>query len=714
MDQKDGSMTLEEAMDNLAIASAIEDPYRVGIFGNKRLLLQGEEDSEQMQGFWLTKGSAEDLIEIMRKTFVRITLYLKSLYKSDSIDWNQPKTRKGLQSMMVLVGESANKVDKAIIKVEGKDKKRPKIAKLSEYKILQEFYIDNITEKFTVAPPQGDEAWEEDQDEDTPVKDFESIRRDSEYELFYLKNTDNKPFFKRSLIKNMRLMFDFTEQIDVPLEDDPLLHIVTIKDRDLQGSAAQILRSIHTLVQEFYDLKIRLKKSDLIISLNHAIFSLMLAANEQNLIHHTVNKNCLKYFLDFQLFLKQALVSDDYQKWMSYTPGKSDKVARFLLRFTHKLAYEFFMRSSSIRQEALGYIHRLIRKGKEVGATSTKTSSFWEKLLQEHEQIKTLLDKYPSGPLFKMLDTMQGEEGKKTAVFEPIQQENTPFLLFSMQIPDKTVYLLHLPTPTKQSTLAKAEVAEEFRAFLAYLHEDTSEQKKHLLINLQDRTSWKENVRASALENLQNRAEYSENITVITLPKDTAFYHQIEDYEEIDNAKLFIETLQMQLEQPEDFGFFLSKRLENILDFVKKLLPLLHEQSFGKKKKLTRQERLDFIELFYFFLTLNIIEKVRPDTMSFTCKDALDVGGMMSAGFFAFLSLLSKSSFAKEELDILRLLIYAPVLLVRERSIDTQRLIRTISALDAFEKSLNKDFIKAISKLYDKAFFAQTSSGKGR
>ncbi len=100
--------------------------------------------------------------------------------------------------------------------------------------------------------------------------------------------------------------------------------------------------------------------------------------------------------------------------------------------------------------------------------------------------------------------------------------------------------------------------------------------------------------------------------------------------------------------------------------------------------------------------------------MSFTCKDALDVGGMMSAGFFAFLSLLSKSSFAKEELDILRLLIYAPVLLVRERSIDTQRLIRTISALDAFEKSLNKDFIKAISKLYDKAFFAQTSSGKGR
>ena len=216
--------------------------------------------------------------------------------------------------MMVLVGEAATKINKAIQIIEERKKGVPKITTSSEYKILQEFYIDNITEKFSSAPPQGDEAWAEDLDQDTPIKDFESVRQDAEYELFYLKDPKNKPFFKRSLIKNMRLMMDFTEQVDLPLEDDPLLQIVTIKDRDLQGSASQILEGLKREIKTFYDLKIRLKKSEWINSLQSAIMSLMLAANQSNLMSHTLNKNCLKYFLDFQFFLKKALQSDEI-KW---------------------------------------------------------------------------------------------------------------------------------------------------------------------------------------------------------------------------------------------------------------------------------------------------------------------------------------------------------------------------------------------------------------
>lgn len=704
MEKPNFSITMEEALENLSIASSIEDPFRIGIFEGKRLVEETEENASQA-GLWLTKGSSEDLLEVMKQTFSVITHYLKRLYRSEDIDWNLPKTRNGLQSMMVLVGEAATKINKAIQIIEEKKKGVPKITTSSEYKILQEFYIDNITEKFSLAPPQGDEAWAEDLDQDTPIKDFESVRQDAEYELFYLKDPKNKPFFKRSLIKNMRLMMDFTEQVDLPLEDDPLLQIVTIKDRDLQGSASQILEGLKREIKTFYDLKIRLKKSEWINSLQSAIMSLMLAANQSNLMSHTLNKNCLKYFLDFQFFLKKALQSDEYQKSITYIPDSSGQTEKFLLKFTHHLAYEFFTRSSSIRQEILGYIHRLIRKGKELSEQkNAKASSIWEEFLEENEHLENLLKRYPSGPLFKILDTLQQEQGKEI-VFEPLQQENMPFLLFSVQMPEKISHILHLPTPTKQSSLEKAELSEEFRAFLSCLHESKKEQKRHLLLNLQDRTSWKESTRATLLENLQKRAEYSENISVITLPKDTAFYHQSEEYQEMDTAKDFLKSLQEQMEHPEDFGFFFSKSFEKSYGFIKKLIQLIFTQIFASRKKLSRQERCDFIEILYFFLTLKVFEETKPDTVSFTCKDALDTGAMMSAGFFAFLKILQGSSFTKKEKDHLRLLVYAPVLMVRERSINAKRLVRTMSSLATLDKQLSKKKIQEFAKIFSKDLF---------
>ena len=266
--------TLEEAMENVSIASEANEPYRLGIIAHRRLVLQDEE-KEQESSYWITKGASEELIEVMRNTFSRLTVYLKGLYKNPAIDWSQETVRTGLQSMMLLVAEAGKKVDRILQELEHSCKRVPKITKSSEYKILQEFYIDNITEKFTEIPPQGDEAWKADIDQESPVKDLETIRSDAAYELFYLKNIHNKPLFKRSLIKNMRLLFDFSETLDVPLEDDPLLEIVTIKDRDLQGSAEQILRSLKPQLQDFYAYKVRTQDHDLIHALNKAIMSLM-------------------------------------------------------------------------------------------------------------------------------------------------------------------------------------------------------------------------------------------------------------------------------------------------------------------------------------------------------------------------------------------------------------------------------------------------------
>ncbi|MEL7431346.1 MAG: hypothetical protein AAGI90_02295 [Chlamydiota bacterium] len=708
-------LTIEEAMQNVGIAAEMDDPYRVGILDSYHLILQDEKSPEaerstettsrvsQPDGVWLTSGSGQDLMELMRCTLLSLIDYLKKLYKNPTTNWEHENTRKGLQSMMVLVGQAGKQVDKALRLLDNDKKKKTKLTGSSEYKILQEFYIDNITEKFQGAPPQGDEAWEEDKEEETPIKDLESIRQDDAYELFYLKDQESRPLFKKHLMNNIKLLFDFSEMSDVPTED-PLLEIATIKDRDLQGSAQQILRSLNAKIRKFYEYKIRLQKNTLIASLNSAVMSLMLASNDQNRAEQTFNKTCLKYFLDFQYFFRKALQSQEYQKMLSYPPAEQEKMSKFLLSFTHQLAYEFFTRSSSIRQEILGYIHRLIRKGKDLAKDHARRPSLWEEFLAENEHVTALLKRYPSGPLFKVLDSLQENE-EKDQKFEPLQQENMPFLLFAMKMADKMIHILHLPTPTRQTSLSAAEVSEEFGAFLAFLHEEKQGEKKHLLINLQDRTSWKESVRATLLENLQKRAEYSNNIVVVTLPKDTPFYHQSEEYEQVDEAASFLEILEEQLTHPEDFGFHFGKKAEESAVFFQTLLKALHTEIFAKKKTLTRKERTDFIELLYFFLILKVLQDVSPSTVSFTCKDALDVGAMMSAGFFGFLYLLQKKTLGKKEQDYLRLLIYAPVLMVRERSIDSRRLIRTLSSLDTLEKNITKKGVKNLEEIYGKGFF---------
>ncbi len=58
-----------------------------------------------------------------------------------------------------------------------------------------------------------------------------------------------------------------------------------------------------------------------------------------------------------------------------------------------------------------------------------------------------------------------------------------------------------------------------FCALLAY----GASKKKHLMVNLNDRTSWHEYVRSAGLENLQKNAEFSQQFFVLTLPKDTDF-----------------------------------------------------------------------------------------------------------------------------------------------------------------------------------------------
>jgi len=113
---------------------------------------------------------------------------------------------------------------------------------------------------------------------------------------------------------------------------------------------------------------------------------------------------------------------------------------------------------------------------------------------------------------------------------------------------------------------------------------------------------------------------------------------------------------------------------------------------------LTRKERLDFIEIFYQFFYLKIVELVNPRFLSFTCKDAIDTGEAVAVSFYVFLHLLSDpSSIKKAEKDFILWMLYAPALLTRERAIDIQRFNRAISSLSLIHVEMESDHQKIIS-----------------
>jgi hypothetical protein len=153
----------------------------------------------------------------------------------------------------------------------------------------------------------------------------------------------------------------------------------------------------------------------------------------------------------------------------------------------------------------------------------------------------------------------------------------------------------------------------------------------------------------------------------------------------------------------EQCGFHLPSQFQNE-KVIDPIIALVREQFYEGKATLSRKERLDFIEIFYFFLILRILDKEQPDSASFTCKDAVDTGAAQSAAFYGFARMLSKDApWNNEDKNFFLFSLYAPSLLVRHRAIDSQRFLRTISAFSQFESALKgrrDKVLKACANLF--------------
>ncbi|MEM8727335.1 MAG: hypothetical protein AAGE99_01270 [Chlamydiota bacterium] len=661
----------------------------------------------------------EETLSTVKGTFKTIHRYLRHIYTKDREQLKDRDMQRGIRAMMVLADEAVDKLDKCTSLFKH-TYKEGKVSEIKEYKDLKTYFKTNILRRFEqvlISEAKWEEEWAiEDEKIDIErqgLKDLEMVKRDKEYELFYLRKDDGTPFFNRNLLRHIKLVSDFDEIIAGFEGEDPLLRIHLLLDDAAQSVAEEIRESARVELGDFYADALQHKKVPIVSALLKMTMSLMLACNPYNRLENTMGKVCRRYLKDFHHFLRDILDSPDYQRLISVPIEETDRLARAVIRLIHAFSFAFFTRSGK-KREMLDYLNDLIKRARDGDvlskATAITTDNFMSRVFDIHDSVTEMLKKFPSGPFFKILDTFQDrsrEEG-----FDPIGQGNPPYSLYTFSNGTFDSSCLKIPCPTFHTHINKAGVIHEFKGFLRYF-EAKKGLKKHLHFNLQDRTSWEEHARCDALEKLQKKAEFSDQFVLVTFPKKNDFYFQAEDYLKIDRTEDFLDLLRDQVKSGEACGFFFSKQIDEktLRTYVKRILPIIHTHFFNKKVTLPRKERLDFIEIFYLLLQLKILEMVRPDTFTFSCKDGVDVGATSSAAFFTLLKLLGKNeTWSPEEQDHLLWILCGPALIIRERLVDYQRFSRTASALSVLAAYLITDhdkIFKVLQPLFGAKFFQQ-------
>ncbi len=757
---------IQDAIENLEAIISIDlnAPGPIGIWKKNRIITGAQELPKGVID-WIEEEGSESLLEILDASYRAVHDYLVFLSTSPEVDSRSERGLGVVRSTVDLAGDAAHKMEKylelklgrAHAKINEREefaemrnyyeryfsnKKNPqdqdalaeqgwdkendlfkiqvdaelppadsrKVTHRPEYKAMHDYYLRQFAQD--VIDTQSNHPTE------IALKNIHEVRMDKDYELFCIRHEDGMPFYDLDILRNMRLDCNFESDID-GFETDPLLQIRSVLDRDASAAASQILGESHYQIADFFKIYKKLDQNDLAISLGKVCVALFLAHNPRNLLQNSIGKTSIQYFEDFHVFLRQSFRTSEYQKLIAYPPESSDKVAFTLLNMVHALAKNFFLRSTGVKEEAIGLIHRTSRKGSAIEKKSVKkvkVDSVWTEFLLEDEAYRTLLSKFPSGPLLKTLDLIR-EESEDSVPFDPIAQGNYPFRLFEVGTEDGRIDFLHMPSPTRQSVISKAEILDEFRGMLrAYSSSDPS--LKHLIVNLQDKTSWKEMTRCNALEGMQKNAEFNKVLFVATIPKDTEFYYQTKRYENVDDAEEFMNYLMSQSDSLADSGFALPSTYKqaDFVEFAGKITPMIHKHFFDQKKNLTRNEREDFIEIFELFFSLKLIERFSPSTVSFTSKDGVDTGAAESATFYAFLKLLDDDFVRKEDHDTFRWLAYNPALFVRERAVNQERFNRALSALQRVEATMlskgRKAFDKDLSGLF-KSDFLKNLTVKG-
>lgn len=695
--QEGTSLSIIDAVESLTDFAELEIVPDIGLTKTHTIVI-GENPVSYRSIQWVHHNDIDSQLKHLREIFKVILHYLRDTYRKHHLQIDTYQNIEGIKNIMVLVGEAAKKLDR--FKSIFHSSVLESVTDWKEYRQLQDFYLSRIAhhidegvlskwifglaqKAFSVKPPSHAITEKSLQTKHVFV-DLEAVKKDSEYELFFIRKEDGTRFYSPKLIRNIKLVCDFGDYMGEKKLDDPLADLFVWQDRFVHIAARDLYTSISSSIRDFFDHGIKHKDKEIVERIKNALMALMLCSNPRHLSRNSPPKLCLRYFQDYQHYVRDILETREYQRLVAYPPEASEKEARSVLGLIRALCWGYFKSIKSL-QEMMGPIQSLIAEAKQnisqehLEALKAK-NYLWSRLSCDHTALTKLIKRHGNGHLIKILTML--EEGH--SIFDPILQGNISCQLYSLYFNEMKIDCVHLPSPIKQGAINKATISPEFKGYINAL--GSLQERKHLVINLQDKTSWREYERCKVLEETQFKSEFDNHLIVVTLPKDTEFYHQLPPYLGERYSKDFFNTLKTHILE-EGYGFFLPPEIKNQLseDFIDQLAATIHRIFFHNKNILLPEYRLDFIEIFYAFLVLKIIEIIKPSSFSFTCKDGLDIGGTSSSLVFAFLKLLNEEKLSEEQIQYLNTLIYTPSLIVRERLLSPERFKRMIAAIKLFE-----------------------------
>lgn len=648
---------------------------------------------------WLHLPNKEKVKKVLKEILHVILIHLQNVYAENGVVAIDSKQLETVKALMLLVGEASKKLDHyAPLFKQGGSKS---MASFSEYKELQDFYKRKISRtvdeamlgKWILALTQRSMSRLKIAEEGLPslnetrhvFVDMESVKKDSEYELFLIRKEDGTRFFSPRLLRNIKLVCDFESYLGQSPEQDRLIDYPIWEDRYYQAYAQSLLKTAWSALSEGYHFIIHHKNEEWAGLVNQMIMSLMLASDKGRLVDANSSKECRLYFYDFQLFLREALVHREYQHYLAFNQKEAAPCMLAGHQIINVMLRALFETASGLKV-TYPYLASLFKEGYQMISSEHKSEAeksglIWTQLGSDLKAMQKVIKTHPHGPLGKMLNII--EEGNFQG-FDPYIQGRTCEPLFHLQ-ESKEVSVHAIPSPTSQNQVNKACIVDEFRR---YLHEAVGRGEKLLLLNFQDRTSWREYIRCRAIEELQTGIS-DNHLLFATLPKDTEFYWQEPPYAEDHRLAVFKDHFIEHLLDPSSgFHLPLSMQLsrswfENIFDGVSRLF-------FSSKNVLTKEARCDFIEIFYQFLNIKLIRMAEADHLFLICKDGLDVSLSHASELLIFSQMAAGKELGQNDLELLRTLIYLPPLIARERLMLPDRFQRMLNSLRIMEHAFHE------------------------
>lgn len=690
-------LSIMEAVENLSHIAELEDADTLEITEDHQILLQ--KAGQDAKTSWLGAHNRRETEEAVRETFRSVLYYLKDFYQKEHTRFYEEKNQEGMRKIMLLVGEASEKLNKYTSLF--KDAQHLGIIDTKEYKQLDSFYkqrvaveggkrslsqlsFENLTAQSQTTGFGIEEAISH--KESNTILDVEDVKEDMDYELLFLKKENGNYFFNPSLLKDTRLVCQFGKDNLKQSQEDLLLRIKYWYDYSIHIAAKDTLENASDLLKEFFREAMKFKDVELISCMAKASMALMLAANTKNMVQNNPKKSCHLYYRDFVNYIREAIQCEEYGKLINDPPPQSQRLlysVMGLLQVYYQSLFEHGLTSQNLDQ----LVNDLVEEGiatyardKKDAFKKEKISHFWKQLEFDYNIITQTLQNYPNGPIYKVFELLRSDYEE---VFDNIVQDNFPNELYILDnVIDKSVNFIRLPSPTRQESVQKVVVIDEFKAWIE-VHAMENTTKKHLIVNLQDRNLWREYNRCNTLEQMQKRVPFDENLSVITLATQTDFYKQINESENISDAEQFYKQFKEELGS-EACGFFFPDAMKKQLLSTEYALLFnqVHKHFFFSKKSLTKEDRRCFIDIFYYLLLLRLIALYQFDFISFTCKDGVDISEPMAAGFFSFIKLLKKESLSKVDRNHLYMMLFATPLYVRERLIRRESFMRFIHTIE--------------------------------